>query len=1068
MLRRTLFFVILVAFLLVIGLLFIKKVVKQAVTRWLARAGGVSDDEVVRYEQAVANGLFEDTSFCKETKTYVQVKDGVSYYHIGTLTTPVLVDVAEYFSFRSWDHRAFAAKCSLLGYSDRQAIECALGTELLSQKIKEYREHLRARAAVQVLLAPREKNDAPLSLPKLSVPSRTHRDHACNELVGAPVYEPLPELPEAWHKLWDALREGAPHRWESQKTHLPPALPVANHPVHFIHPRYGKYGYPSFCIKEDFSAELVMNEKTEIKKPTSSVALDTPLPYLMPQWDRHDNETLAWGALGRIGREPVPKYDMDLPRMEPYIVRAVDIIINILEEHGLQPQVITPLDSWKWLAQSHFPAHKKQAYAEAFARVCVDDEHFISAEQFSNKHTPFGKNENYVDCDKVQRLILAGDLEMAAVLAPACDILGNYFFSTQYTSKKIPVRDRPKAALQRFGHGPVILNDMSAFEGSITARLKDLIEHRILAHFFPNILPWLTRCNEDLDMWLQRVHIRAASIRCSGDPQTSLGNSLTNLASIFAAYIYTISQYSYEEWDFPTECKQLSVWVEGDDSLVAVPWMRKHDNRYNHPYDHYITKRRKHFLATYKSAFRMMGFATKMEEVNFVGDAGYCSMFFDSGGNNCPCVAQTFMTFPWNNTGNLGRGRELLGLKASSLVHEARGQPLTWAISEHYKVDTPCYVRQPYNAYEYEELRREGYNVFVDDSHMVVELAPFDVPRPTRSQRQLFAERYGIDIETQKAIEARIIKRGVSGLRHKHMVTICQAEGLNLAAYETFFHDNVNIEHCTDYIRQHFVLKRGEDGKFSKVQKSISPQAIAPSIHHGYEWDSRVETGPYTAHAREEKLRIARRIRHLVHSPDYRMAFLHVVNQKARVFYKYMTIAAGVILMLLTCVSLYEAVRTPRTTHYVQNRQPSPLTLTADDRYEHDKPPLIIDPRMTTPADVASEAQDHTPPNVRNTLIYQRTDPPYVIERFNFFVPMEDATLPSPIGIDQSVALWRDEYVFTIHIYELILGLLLWLTVFVIVGHLWWPLRYMLRLYAVAEIACVFYVAVSVLHLTSY
>lgn len=163
--------------------------------------------------------------------------------------------------------------------------------------------------------------------------------------------------------------------------------------------------------------------------------------------------------------------------------------------------------------------------------------------------------------------------------------------------------------------------------------------------------------------------------------------------------------------------------MEGDDSLVTFPELGGSGES------------RQAFVGAYLEAFKAMGFATKMELKEFVGDAGYCSMYFTERAKNSPSVAQTFLEFPWCHGSDANRGSELLSLKACSLAAQAPGQPLTWALAQRYAPQHDTYAYMPFNAYELEELERLGHAVTFRGKLMQVRRLPLPrVQRPHTSR----------------------------------------------------------------------------------------------------------------------------------------------------------------------------------------------------------------------------------------------------------------------------------------------------------------------------------------------
>nr|QIJ70127.1 RNA-dependent RNA polymerase [Merch tombus-like virus] len=661
------------------------------------------------------------------------------------------------------------------------------------------------------------------------VPPRLPYEHMDNRLYNPDTeYEPHPELDDAWIRFVDQMRYCDNPTYTGVKSKLPPAEPLNYDPMRLNHPEYGQYGYFNYPLKADFKGQT---EPNQIQQPsTYSVALTDHLPAFLPRWNRRSAHTNLYGGAGRVGRLPVDPKLIDYRTMDPYLDEAGDLLIRLLEQAGLhtnqdQPR---PIDAWKWLAASKFPGPKKFKYAQAFVAVEANEEEFIAAEYFSNVHKAFPKNELYVGMDKPQRQILAGDLQMAAVMAPICDEIGNYFFSLPFTSKKIPERLRPRMAIERFGDGRVLLNDMSAYEGSITPHIKEHCENRIFRHFYPNASSWIARTTEDLSLYVQGASFTIDNCRCSGDPQTSLGNSITNFMSICAAYGYAcrklnvpmvtadgLAPWVLNEFTAPV------CWVEGDDSLV------KYDHNFERP----------GFYDAYKEAFIKMGFATKLEISDFAGNAGYCSMFFTDKARNSPSIGQTLLDFPWCHDGTQNRGREYLSLKALSLANSAPGQPITWALAMHYAPTSNQIVSLRYNSYEHEELLREGYDVRIRGSRMDVHMNPLKnrIVQPDDDDREFFFRRYLITPKEQMNLEQDILKHGMKAIVDHGMFVVrqvCSKEGLDYDAYHKFYEDNVDCDRIPE--QEHYTMKRTEyevvDGKLVAKEYYARKKPKAPIV----------------------------------------------------------------------------------------------------------------------------------------------------------------------------------------------------------------------------------------------
>lgn len=671
------------------------------------------------------------------------------------------------------------------------------------------------------------------------------------------VHAPYPDLNEAWEELFQRWLENPDLKIRpSAKVRIPAHAPLNTETRRVYHEEYGWDGYSYNPTKKDcdvtqFPTPLAVDS-------TYSTAVAPHHKLFLPRYNRKSRWNAAHGMVQRLNRDPaVDQVCMDA--MEPYIKRAVSRIIEILSSLGLtvRRDAITPRVFMQWLATRRFPAAKKIRYLQEVRPFVIDENTWVDASLFPVDPGAFLKNEYYASGKKGPRQILPGPYAMAGVMGPLCDIIGDYFFSTQFTSKKIPETARPGVAIARFGDGPVILNDMSAFECSITARHQELIEHRIFKHFFPAAAPWVDRYRERIAIVTHGMNANLPSLRRSGDPQTSLGNSLTNLASIFAATYYMADRHGLRLYE-PVS------WVEGDDSLVA--WNNEWGNDFN--------SRRNRFFSDYRSAFLAMGFETKMSVSGFAGDAGYCSMYFTHKGVNSPSVASTLIDFPYDHN-NSGQGLELLAMKSQSLSSQAPGQPVTWALAAHYAARQTTRLRLAYNAYEHEEYLREGFNVIVDRATMVVTLAPRDIRQPDDDDRVLFQGRYGFTPDQQRGIEQRILAKGLLGVTKKEMRQFCELDDIDYDCAARFYARNV--ERCDSYpkpdndpVERHFVHDpQTGSWRIDEQQQRISGLVGRPVTYKQYLNDRIARLRNPILQREKEVSRIEKRERELRVDPAY-------------------------------------------------------------------------------------------------------------------------------------------------------------------------------------------------------
>lgn len=693
---------------------------------------------------------------------------------------PAIVDWAETLSqLRSPDIQ----DCERLvaNYNEREELsQYIIGTAMLSHAIKKYKSAMNVWIRRGCIVQSQKAMDVASRPWEGPLPTRMHRLHRPNELIvgrsnSIRVRLELPPLTADWKAYFEKINEQGLNVKQTLK-HYPKTsstcLPNTFRFKYFTHPTYGQYGCSNKALKKRFRVTVRAGLDDKV---THSVCHPTDhIHAVLPRWNRHAGNTLLWMCSERLGAQPTDSINLEI--MSGYLSEATDAIIALLEEYGLQICTDEPSAEpfERWVASAtQFPVAKLLKYLKAYLEA-TDKGHLKSPKDIDFRHKAHPKNESYAAGNKAQRAILAGNYQAAVVMAPICDIIGSAFFGTKYTSKKIPETERPKQAKLRF-EGPVILNDMSAFEGSITSDIKRLVEQRVFKHFFPKYGEYIDQyVKSDIHVRVDRVSAVIPNCRCSGDPQTSLGNSLTNLASIVAAIRYSQERRGVHKTAIEV-LRDLHVWVEGDDSLVSLSSVTDGDE----------------IPADYTRAFELMGFATKMELKGFVGDAGYCSMYFNRDGLLIPSVSQTLLDFPWNhNPHNNIDYDQLLNLKAQSIAASSPGAPILSSLYNRY-ARRDLRISIPFNAYEAEEYARQGFEVLPGrGTTMIVVGRGKVVPMAVSEEsRRLFAEKYGISMTDQIMIESIIEKKSLDKIPEKFIQKMCEVDGIDFSVCVKMYRD---------------------------------------------------------------------------------------------------------------------------------------------------------------------------------------------------------------------------------------------------------------------------------------
>lgn len=209
------------------------------------------------------------------------------------------------------------------------------------------------------------------------------------------------------------------------------------------------------------------------------------------------------------------------------------------------------------------------------------------------------------------------------------------------------------------------------------------------------------------------------SIRCSGEMNTSLGNTLLNYISIMVAA---------ELQGQSCECV-----VEGDDALISIPDTADHEQ--------------------YTRDMRSLGFNVKLDVVPCPGKAGYCSMKWDANGTVIPDPSSFVADFFWTRESSLSTitREDLLAAKCLSYMAMCPDMPVMWKIYEKYAKKS---FKAQLNQYEIEEYANFSTITVGETEYQIDhEVGPFE---PLEETRHLFADLYQMPVYAQLIVERLI------------------------------------------------------------------------------------------------------------------------------------------------------------------------------------------------------------------------------------------------------------------------------------------------------------------------
>jgi hypothetical protein len=371
---------------------------------------------------------------------------------------------------------------------------------------------------------------------------------------------------------------------------------------------------------------------------------------------------------------------------------------------------LTPLDHVptceEWLAGSPYPQHRRDELARADAMLCGA----APNRKQRMRVTSFVKAESYATV-KHARMINSRSDACKVYMGPAVHAMEEQVFALPYFAKSFKKPGELVAHLQsapKKAHW--YASDYTAFESHMTPAVLEAVECAVykyllsetrpdLAEFMKRTLAGTNRCSTR-----SGVRYTVKGRRMSGDMQTSLGNSITNLCLALM-----VCHEAGDDDPF--------IIVEGDDALVGT----------NFPLDSQLWEK--------------AGFTIKVEEVESATTAGFCGKIFGEAGQVIRDPIRFLQTFGWSEAA-VGAGRkvsaQLLLAKALSAAFETPHCPIVRAVAD--AAIQACPGIRPRWIYD-------GYHS-----------KPGHVPEfdPSPSTRVLFERKFGISPEAQILLEARI------------------------------------------------------------------------------------------------------------------------------------------------------------------------------------------------------------------------------------------------------------------------------------------------------------------------
>lgn len=414
--------------------------------------------------------------------------------------------------------------------------------------------------------------------------------------------------------------------------------------------------------------------------------------------DSNDVKTQEIGVKLRMGRK-MPTIDkQELNHFKQFVA-------NWLREN------LVPLDSImlfeEWLEETMYPEHRKEelrrAYNESHGwpskRDCVHIDSFQKTECYGEFKPPRGINSR---SDKFK--VFSG---------PVFKTIENQVYKLKEFVKHVPVADRPDLIRQMMANGARYFGtDYSRFE-SIDPSIMEVCEIALYDYMlskFPKIAMLIRKTLLGSNHGVMKCGLRfkLKGRRMSGEMCTSLGNGFTNLMM----------------FKYLMRNRSASVLVEGDDAIAAVYDLKP--------------------LPTAQD-YAKLGFIIKIETFDDPTMASFCGIICP-GGVTVKSPSRVLCKFGW--TKNVGVGQkislQLLRAKALSLAYELPHCPVLRAIADR-ALELTRGVKPRWD--DFDSYHRTLLPK--DETCIVTSNIPL-------SARQFYASEFGVTIESQLMIEARV------------------------------------------------------------------------------------------------------------------------------------------------------------------------------------------------------------------------------------------------------------------------------------------------------------------------
>lgn len=412
--------------------------------------------------------------------------------------------------------------------------------------------------------------------------------------------------------------------------------------------------------------------------------------------DSNDPDTVDCAFRQRLLRE--------VPKADPVLMKEFEKFVGAYLNENVP--VVEPMDFEEWLNSTNYSESRKNDLRETHREM-----RGACPSRSQRRHVDAFVKSEYYPTWKHARMINSRSDAFKVWSGPRFKAIEKVVYNIPEFVKHIPVPERPARIRELMKPGwKCFATDFTAFESHFVAELMKACECQLYKHCLKNdvhadiLVNTLMGTNEMRTRTGIRASVKAR--RMSGDMCTSLGNGFTNL--MLAKFI---------AWK---KGGSVTGFVEGDDGLFVT--------------DVELTK----------EDYEKMGFTIKIEKVDDPCRASFCGMVFSESGEIIREPRRFVMGFGWTQSCISAKSRvmdELLRAKALSCVYETPQCPIIGAFARYALAQTrhvnPRFVN-------------DGYHYCPDE----VKITDF---APSHDTRLLFAEKFGISIECQRAVEDAVM-----------------------------------------------------------------------------------------------------------------------------------------------------------------------------------------------------------------------------------------------------------------------------------------------------------------------